>query len=381
MNQLPIGFLAAVLIVSLGVSSCDSVDEAVNVVERGIDDITSESNRWQTVLKQVANDLPKEVSETIRQDAQQLATRSIAQSGVEFRCNTDFLGDRAIQSLQRLRSRLDGSKIPPLSPAFCHVSPDTIDLKASPDGWSKVTFHGYDMDSKDKDEALLGFDLVLGDGSTVPVDNSLIDRTTHYQVTVRVRSIANQLHEKKVSKIRARWQGYNGILPEVGVLEWQPRRKPVSHDIGRTSYMPPKVGRGDRDFSTHDDEHMSVQCQAELRLAENGSSIQSRVNLWAKEQRRDWTEVSGWSDWATAYSSPQGWRIVSYRPNSNSQHRENINSQGKKVYSRPGGEVVSRFEVWGDQGGDEAGTWTKVEAFWRPIDIEIEEELPAWLAK
>jgi len=148
----------------------DSIDNATSVIDRGIEDITAESSSWQTVLKRVATELPQDISEVIRQDAQQLATRSVADTGVEFKCSFDFLGNRAIQSLQRLKAKLPGTDLPPLTPAFCHVTPDSIDLKANPDSWSKVTYHGYDMDQKDSTGALIGFVLVAPDGTTTSID-------------------------------------------------------------------------------------------------------------------------------------------------------------------------------------------------------------------
>jgi len=104
--------LSVVLLTSCG--SCDSIDEAISVIDRGIEDITSESSSWQTVLQRVAMNLPNDISNTIRQDAQQLASRSIAEAGIEFRCNVDFLGDRAIRSLQQLKAELRGTALPHL---------------------------------------------------------------------------------------------------------------------------------------------------------------------------------------------------------------------------------------------------------------------------
>jgi hypothetical protein len=367
--------LSVALLTSCG--SCDSIDEAISVIDRGIEDITSESASWQTVLQRVAANLPKDISNTIRQDAQQLASRSIAEAGIEFRCNVDFLGDRAIRSLQQLKAQLRGTTLPPLAPAFCQMTPDAIDLKANPDGWGTITLSGYDMDKKDSAGSLLKFEMLSTDGTVTQIDENYIARTTHYQITINLRDIAKTLYEKRVVKLCTTWTDYPGLLPEAVVLPWQPNRTSERVDIGRTSYMPPKVRRGDKDFTTKSDKHMSVVCKAQSRLYEN--TIQTRVYMHAREERSDWTEVEGWSDWAAAYTPPDGWRIVSYRPNVESSHSANITTHGKITYSRPAGEIVSRYEVWGDREGDEAGIWTKVEVFWRPFEIEIEEILPNWI--
>ena len=234
------------------------------------------------------------------------------------------------------------------------------------------------MDQKSSEGKHLGFYLVSEDGTSIPLEENRIGRSTHYQVTLNLRDLGPILHASKVVKLRAEWKGFDGLLPEAVVQRWQPSRRTERIDIGRTSYMPPKVGPGDRNFGTQDDEHMSIRCEAQIKL--NGTSIiESRVHLRAKEERSDWTEVAGWSNWAAAYNAPSGWNILTFRPNQNAVHDANITTHGMHSYSRPGGECVSRFEVWGDRGGDEAGTWTKIEAHWRPLEVEIEESTPNWL--
>src|SRR5262249_8501473 len=134
----------------------NQIDTALGIIDNGIRDIERDSSSWRSVLQRVANQLPKDISETVRVDAQNLATRSIGITGTEFRCNIDFLGDRvnflskrAIQSLQHLKTELRNQNTPPLPPAFCQVSPASIDLNTSPDSWSTLFILGYDLDQKD----------------------------------------------------------------------------------------------------------------------------------------------------------------------------------------------------------------------------------------
>ncbi len=97
------------LLSCLTVSSCSIVDffeevpksiqQAIKVIDEGINDIRHESASWQNVLQEVAKELPEDISENIRKDAEILVSKSIAEAGVEFRCNTDFLSKRAVESL------------------------------------------------------------------------------------------------------------------------------------------------------------------------------------------------------------------------------------------------------------------------------------------
>ncbi len=353
----------------------DVADNAVAVIDRGIADINRESASWQTILQRVANELPQTVSATIRNDVQNLATRSIAVTGVEVRCNIDFLARRAVQALEAVKAELTGSSPVVLSPVFCQVAPDAVDLNASPNAWAKITYFGYDLDHKDRNRELITFYAVDGLGRSRKIPESRIGRTTHYQVTLNLGEMAKHLHDDGVTKIVASWNDSRANLPEVVVLPWQPRVREERVSIARTSWMPPKV-RGDRDFNTHGDEHMTVDTRGEFAI--NGDGIRCRAYLRAREPRHDWTEAKGWSDWASAYTAPSGWKIVEALPNTASIHTANIITHGRNSFHRPGGEIVSQFDIYGDHEGDEAGTWTRVEVFWRPVQIKLQELKPEW---
>lgn len=386
-NRIRLIVFATVLLSALSMSSCScdltgglarSVDKAVEVIDNGIRDIEQESSSWRQVLQRVANELPGEISETIRVDAQSLVTRSIATAGIEFRCNVDFLADRAIESLRRLKAELLNQNPPPLPPAFCQVDPPSIDLKVSPTKWSTAILAGYDLDRKDSAGELLQVLLLTGQGSTIPLPESRIGRTTHYQITLNLGDMARQLHQDRVTKIVVSWNGKSEGYPQIVVVPWEAKRQTIRVDIGATGpYYPPHIGGGDSDFNTHDDEPTYLDVRGEMSITEH--AIENRVYMHAYENRPDYTQVTGWSDWARAYTPPQGWRIVEVRPDVDSIHEAVVTVHGVIKYNRPGGEVVSYFEVWVDQEGDEAGTWSRVIAHWRPLNITITEVTPEWL--
>ncbi|ERN40905.1 hypothetical protein KR51_00025530 [Rubidibacter lacunae KORDI 51-2] len=370
--------IAVMLILAVlpGCGISRSIDNAVAVLDRGIEDISTESANWQTILQRVASELPDDISEVIRNDAQNLATRSIATAGVEFRCNVDFLAGRAKASLQRLKAKLRGKNPPILPPAFCQVSPDAVDLNADAESWAKIAVYGYDLDHSDTSGKPLTFFLIDSSGAQQPIPEDRIGRTTHYQVTLNLGGMAKNLHVKGVSKIVASWNESTNKLPQVIVLPWQPERRSERVNVGRTDLIPKKVGRGDADFNTHDDEHMSVVVRGVFEIRE--FDILSRVFMHAKEERHDWTEVREWSLPAAVYKAPKGWKIVEVRPRANSRHTANITTHDAQSYSRPAGEIVSTFQVWGDRNGDEAGTWTRVRVHWRAIEIDLEQTTPEW---
>ncbi|KAB8140364.1 hypothetical protein F8S13_24355 [Chloroflexia bacterium SDU3-3] len=374
----------------LAMTACDltgglssSIDRAANIIDSGIHDIGVSSAVWQSVLQRVAEQLPKDISETVRVDAQSLANRSIATAGTEFRCNTDFLGSRAIQSLRALKAELLGQSQLPVPPGFCQVDPASIDLKISPEKWSTVLIAGYDLDHKDTSSAPLSIFLVDEQGQRTPLPESRIGRTTHYQITLNLGQMAAQLYSAHIRKIVVSWDGSSVGFPEIVVVPWEPQRirQPLI-DVGSTGpYTPPRVGKGDRDFDTEDDSPTSLSVRGELRITE--SEIESRISMHAREDEPDHTEVNGSSAWDAVYTAPTGWKIVEVRPSAastvNTKVTSNQSDERQLTFNRPSGEVVEQFQVWVDREGDEAGSWSRLSVNWRPIEVTIEELTPAWL--
>ena len=377
-----------VTIASLMLSSCDltgglgghvesAVDKALAVVDNGIRDIEQNSASWQSVLQRVADQLPQEISETIRVDAQSLVTRSIATAGTEFRCNVDFLAGRAIQSLQRLKAELLKQNPPPLPPAFCQVDPASVDLKTSPARWSTAALYGYDLDHKDGTGQQLNVLLLTSQGGTIAVPENRIGRTTHYQITLNLGDMARQLYQNQIVKIVVTWNGKSEGYPQIVIVPWEAKRQTFTQSIGSTGpYYPPHT-KGDSDFDTGNDAPTNAEVRGEMQITDQ--VLYNRTYMHAREVQPDHTEVAGWSAWAAAYSAPQGYRIIEVQPRLPSVHTAVVTVNGRLVFDRPAGEIVDNFEVWVDQDGDEAGTWTRVTTHWRPLTITIEETLPDWL--
>jgi hypothetical protein len=284
---------------------------------------------------------------------------------------------RAIQSLQRLKAELRNQNPPQLPPAFCQVDPSSIDLKVSPSKWSTAILYGYDLDHMDSAGKPLQVSLLSSQGGTTQLPESRIGRTTHYQVTLNLGDMARQLFRDHVTKFAVSWGDKTEGFPQVVVVPWEAGRQTITVSIGQSGpYFPPRV-HGDADFDTGDGDPTDVRLRGELQMT--NQVIQSRTCMHAREVKSDFTEIDGCSPMGTDYTAPNGWRIVEVRPNVAAIHTALVTQHGRLTFSRPGGEVVDFFEVWVDQDGDEAGTWSRVNAHWRPLNITIEEVTPEWL--
>lgn len=353
----------------------DPVTEAVAVIDKGIEDINTGSADWQTVIQQVSKDLPEGISENIRVDAQNLADRSVARSGIEFRADIDFLNRRAIQNLENLKAELLGKKPTVLPPALCHVVPVSVDLKTSPNGWSTLSYIGYDLDHRDSNGNLFKIFAVNDQGAKIPFPEERIGRTTHYEVTVNMGGLEKWLYEEKIRKLAFDWNDSNFDQGEIVIIPWEPETETVVVPSSSTTYTPLHNG-GDKDFNTNDGNPMHVNLLGILN--NDGQSISSQIYMKAREHDDDYTQVESWSPASVIYKAPNGWEIIDFQPSAVSNAEGDITEHGKIDYSRPAGEVISTFQVWGDRDGDEAGTYTHVVADWRELHVTIKQINPDW---
>jgi hypothetical protein len=357
----------------------DSIQIAIGMIEQGIRDIQGESGQWRYVLEKIAKDLPEDISSLIRNEAQQFASRTIAVAGVEASCRIDMLGKRAVGFLQGLLAKLKNEPPPVLSPTFCQVIPGNISLSDNPNTWQTITLFGYDFDNKDTSGNLMSVDLLSEAGSTTLLSESYIGRNSYYQITLNLSQVAPTLYQNKIAKLRIVWNGAPlDAQGQITIAPWKPKisNPPIPVPPSSFTYTPPKT-KGDADFDTDDDEPMTIEVNSELIVTD--STIDGRVYLKAREPRPDYTTAEGWSPLNRFYTAPSGWKIVSVQPSANCSQTGNITTHGPIPYNCPAGSTISKFTVWGDRDGDEAGSYTKVQADWRAMQVTIEETKPSWL--
>lgn len=362
----------------------DEIQEAINKIDRGIDVIHGESDKWNSTVRDIADNFPKEAKELVRNELTQLVQRSIMSAGVEFRCETDFLANRAIQGLLRIKAILKKEKPPEIVPSFCQISPSVLDLNVPPASRSTVVIAGYDMDQKDAKNNLLKY--VLYSDITkqkIDVDNSRVGRTTHYENIINASGSdwEKMLKDNKITKIQLFWNDTKIDSAEVLIISKKPQKKEIAGvNLGEISLTPKHV-RGDADFNVHNDKPMSFHVIGEAKIEDD--KIMTRIYMNAREERPDWTQVEAWSEWNTAYTAPHGWKIISFAPQKKSERKGLINQNGARKENLPSGELVTIFNINGDRDGNEAGTWTGVTAtFNNQVKIRLEEDfVPAAGAK
>lgn len=374
----------------------DPVQQAISVIDDGENDINTGSADWQTVLQRVAKDLPEGISQDIRVDAQNIADRSVARTGIEFRANVDFLNRRAIENLEYLKAELLGKKPRALPPALDHVIPISIDLNDQPSKWSTISYIGYDLDHLDSHGRLFGVYAVDDNGNIYKFPEDRIGRTTHYEVTLNVGGLAKWLSDKKIRKIFYNWNGSEDPQGEIVINPWIPKidNSPVIRS-SESTFVPPYIftdaGLGffipTDDFKL-EDEPMTVNITA--RVYRTNTEILTYLSMTAYQSPYvrppfpipSYPYVTGIQS-GSLYTAPRGWEIIDVQPSvpSESVLYQQITTKGINEYSLPAGEVVNKFTVWGDkvEDGPEAGSWTRVIAHWNEFHVTLREMYPQWM--
>jgi len=185
----------------------NEVQQALDILDRAENDLASEPEKWRLLIQQVARDLPEGVQGIIRNELDDLVQKTVAETGVEFKCLSDFYADRAIQGLGRLKAILRNEPVPAIEPTLCKVINSTLDLNLALDDRRTIEVYGYDMDQEDDSGQLLRVSLVSIAGNSYPLPEQYIGRTTHYQFVVNVGDVqvVRLLSGNHINKIRFLW--------------------------------------------------------------------------------------------------------------------------------------------------------------------------------
>lgn len=339
----------------------DPVTQAVNVLDDAIDALQNASADWQKVLQDAQQKLTQDAQSTIRNEIANLASRSIAQAGVELRCDADFIRARLRQALQGLRAKLLGQAVPRLEPALCQVVPLGVDRELVPDRLNRIEFYGYDFDT---DQTLRVW---LERQGQPRVDvTAKLDRPTHYAMTLKFGASGVQLDERS-ERFALEWEGRTistiaVIQPATPVCE----SKADNVDGLKVTFRPPRAGRGDADFGGH-----GPAVSTTVTLLPAADVLRARVYMRARETKADWTEASGSQDFEL-YRPPAGWVIERLGGATQASHSY-VDSNHELDSFDLGGGLVKRLVYMGDTDGDEAGTRTQVTVSFNRIPVELRQ--------
>lgn len=132
---------AAVL---LSGSSCIGTDETNEILEDGVRSLEQQSQSWKAVLADTRDKLIAAGQHTLAVQVDNLIQDAEQSAGIEVRCYTDFLRDRATNDLRGMLAIRTKEPLPS-KPTFCLPSPDSIDLNLAPSERRLVRIDGFNL--------------------------------------------------------------------------------------------------------------------------------------------------------------------------------------------------------------------------------------------
>lgn len=122
----------------------DTRNVALDALNDAIQNMDRQSNRWQDVLVETRDKLVKDGQSTLANEVSNVISRASSDVGIEAKCYTDFLRDRAKEDLIKLRATITGEKLE-LKPVFCNPTPNAVDMNIAPDRRPLIEIAGYNL--------------------------------------------------------------------------------------------------------------------------------------------------------------------------------------------------------------------------------------------
>ena len=371
--------LLLVVFVSFITTGClVDVSPAVAAIDRAIAALNKNSEDWQNILNRLIGEIEgfdQELQDKLLPDVQNLLTATIAASGEEFRCDTDFLGSRVAENLARIRAKLLKDDLPPLEPRFCSTTPwDHIDLRNPPDA---VAISGYNFNDNPPIR-------VFARSRSAP--NNLIDltpriaRSAHYHLSLPLSPnyggdgfVLNNDIDRLIFKLKPQDEH---PLYELPVIPKTCRPATRRVEAGRHLYLRPDWKKNspldDRDF------YGEVDIKIVTTLNYGGSGpITAWVKMTAEEPGEGLydTSAEGTAE-GSVYEVPHGMQLVGvgapgmevFGPHTFGED----DPPGPKEY--PGAQgIVRTYKIQGDRNGDDAGIYTDLDVLFREFEVQLIE--------
>lgn len=254
----------------------NSADEAVAILQQGIDTLGQQSADWQQVVKDTSDKLIKAGQTTIANEVTNSGKAIVATAGIETRCTVDHLRERVREDLIRIKASITKEKVV-LIPAVCGPTPDHIDMSLAPTRRSNLSVDGYNLD-------VAKLKLLLENTGAAPLDvTSALARTSPYLVTVNLGANGVPLSAKS-SKLVLRWVDGNKDLSQVNIIQpppTPPTPAPITVTALKFTYWTGDEDKDDR----------ATDVGAKVFLA-NGEKVLDTTTQGTGDRDRIWPDES-----------------------------------------------------------------------------------------
>lgn len=366
-SQLLISVLAASA--SLFLASCagvinpitSEVQSAEALVRDAIGKLETQSVSWQSTLNDLTSKLTDDTQSTLRNEVQNLLNGGIAAAGSEFRCDTDFVGNRIKEGLERILAGLEGRQPQARTPILCQVVPGNIDMALASERRNLVVISGYNFGNQ---SGLKLFTVTAGRKTDVTY---ALNRLTDYEI--RLNLGANGIVLLPTTDYIL--VDYNGNeLTRIPVIQVAvPDCQTGEYTFAPTFPLQVKPGLvgGDKEFFGH-----GPRCTLHIELYLRGQEVRARFQMTADETHGGDTRAEGTTD-LCVQTIAGDMKPLEILTATSTDHIYTDTDWEVDIENVASGEVVSRFECLGDGDGEDVDRITSALAFLNPIRIKYKQ--------
>ena len=334
---------------------------ALAVIDQAIADLEADSSAWRSVLNRALDELPDEAQETIRRDLQNLLDRTIDAAGAQFRCNVDFLGDRALEGLYQIRADILGEDFQ-RTPAVCGFTPKEIDLDWPSEKRKSIHVSGYNFDT---DPPLSVTARTVG-GKLVDLSDKL-KRQTHYWQVLNLSAHEGFELDPDTTVIDFVWKDETWSVPVLAATPRECAEDTVTIPTRDLYNLPPHTGQGDKEFFGNVD----ITVRTRLLKEDTGSHIDVELYMYATQPADDHTTAEG-TVRDRYYTALPGQKILYIVGPVEDEIFFHDGDWEEDVIERAGS-FVNQYVIHGDSWRDDAGIMTDVTAYFNPVQVRVIE--------
>lgn len=350
-----------------------AVDNAEHLLDNTIAQVAASMSTWQsslTDLQDRVKDLTDDTASLIKTEAQQLAERSVAAVGTEFRCNVDFLGQRVLEGLNAIKSKVGGLTISP-SPKFCSFSPGVVDMTLQPERRNRIEITGYNFDAVPR----MGLIMTTASGATDV--SKYLTVSTHYKATINMGG-ANpdqglQL-DGSARQLQLVWaldgQTPQGFTPQVTVIQPPPLPRCEMKNISTSptnqyTVQAVHTGEGDKEIFGKGD--------VTIRVYRGGDDqvVTAKVYFRVRQYDDDHSTGQVTSPPIELFRAPPGTRIVAVAAATEEGPDVFRDNDWETDYIAGGGGLVREYVVNAEGPGEDLNGYAQVTVYFNAFNVGV----------
>ena len=341
-------------------------EQAVLALNDALNELQNESADWQSVLKELDQNLDKQVQAVLTYNIPYITGRANSQFLSSILCVKESAKDDVVYLLQFIRAELITGIYPERPrPKVCTTVPQVLDLNAPIDTRRSIFYTTFNIHSQDSISARL-FNGVTNLPLDIPMSKLAFPDISTITLAIDIfpdSTLSNYSHLQLLYS--------HEIISSISLIP-KSNTPPVIEDALTEEktliYVPPHTF-GDKDFNGN-----GPKIRGDVYLMNDATRIYAQIRMDAIETAPDWTAAIGVQDWVPIYTVKTGFLIYKFKEPY--QYDNILQNTGVDYVDSSTDDYtidtrVGRATVVGDVVGLDAGIKTKITLDLRRFQLEI----------